>query len=74
MSADAVVLTGVSRRYGAVQALTDDSPNAVPTLVEAVALPRSWVEMDPPVRWIELRSRPLPVPIQNYFLTAQVQA
>lgn len=61
-------------RYGAVQALTDDTDNAVPTLVEAVALPRSWVEKDPPIRWVELRSRPLPVPIQNHFMTAQVQA
>lgn len=61
-------------RYGAVQDLTDDSPNGMPTLVEAVALPRSWVEKDPPVRYLELRSRPLPVPIQNHFLTVQVQA
>ncbi len=62
------------RRYGAVQTLTNDGPDGMPTLVEAVALPRSWVEKDPPVRFIELRSRPLPVPIQNHFLTAQVQA
>lgn len=61
-------------RYGAVQDLTGDGPDAMPTLVEAVAQPRSWVEKDPPVRWLELRSRPLPVPIQNYFMTAQVQA
>jgi hypothetical protein len=39
------------------------------------ALPRSWVgPQHPPVRYVELRSRPLPVPIQNHFLTAQVQA
>ena len=61
-------------RYGAVQDLTGDGPDAMPTLVEAVALPRSWVEKDPPVRWLELRSRPLPVPIQNHFMTVQVQA
>lgn len=61
-------------RYGAVQDLTSDGPDAMPTLVEAVALPRSWVEKDPPVRFLELRSRPLPVPIQNYFMTVQVQA
>jgi hypothetical protein len=62
------------RRYGAVQDLTDDGPNGVPTLVEAVALPRSWTTKDPPTRYVELRSRPLPVPIENHFLTAQVQS
>jgi hypothetical protein len=62
------------RRYGAVQDLTNDGPDGMPTLVEAVALPRSWVEKDPPARFLELRSRPLPVPIQNHFLTVQVQA
>lgn len=61
-------------RYGAVQDLSGDGDDAVPTLTEAVALPRSWVTKDPPVRYVELRSRPLPVPIQNHFLTAQVQA
>lgn len=61
-------------RYGANQDLTDDSPNALPTLVEGRVLPRSWVTKDPPTRYLELRSRPLPVPIQNHFLTAQVQA
>jgi hypothetical protein len=61
-------------RYGAVQDLTDPGPDGMPTLKEAVALPRSWTTQDPPVRYLELRSRPLPVPIQNHFLTAQVQA
>jgi hypothetical protein len=61
-------------RYGAVQDLTTPDQNGMPTLVEATALPRSWVEQDPPSRFLELRSRPLPVPIQNHFLTAQVQA
>lgn len=61
-------------RYGAVQDLTSNDSNGMPTLVEAKALPRSWVEVDPPTRYVELRSRPLPVPIQNHFLTAQVQA
>ncbi len=61
-------------RYGAVQDLTSTGPEGMPTLVEAVALPRSWVEVDPPTRYLELRSRPLPVPIQNHFLTCQVQA
>jgi hypothetical protein len=61
-------------RYGAVQQLTEEGPNGMPTLVEAVALPRSWTTNDPPVRYLELRSRPLPVPIENDFMTAQVQA
>ncbi len=61
-------------RYGANQDLTDDTDNAVPTLIEGRVLPRSWVTKDPPTRYVELRSRPLPVPIQNHFLTAQVQA
>jgi hypothetical protein len=46
----------------------------MPTLVQTTVLPRSWVTKDPPTRYLELRSRPLPVPIQNHFLTAQVQA
>jgi hypothetical protein len=33
---------------------------------------RAWVEKDPPARILEMRSRPLPVPIQNHFLTVQV--
>jgi hypothetical protein len=61
-------------RYGAVRDLTDPGPNGMPTLVAVRALPRSWVSQDPPTRFLELRSRPLPVPIQNHFLTAQVQA
>ncbi len=61
-------------RYGANQDLTSNDANGVPTLVEGVTLPRSWVTQDPPTRYLELRSRPLPVPIQNHFLTAQVQA
>ena len=61
-------------RYGAVQDLTSNDENGVPTLVETTALPRSWVTVDPPARFLELRSRPLPVPIENHFLTAQVQA
>lgn len=60
-------------RYGAVQDIGEGN-DAIPTLVEAVALPRSWTTQDPPTRYLELRSRPLPVPIQNHFLTAQVQA
>jgi hypothetical protein len=62
------------RRYGALQDLTSTGPDGVPTLVQGTVLPRSWVVVDPPTRYLELRSRPLPVPIQNHFLTAQVQA
>jgi hypothetical protein len=62
------------RRYGAIQDLTTPGPDGMPTLVQATVLPRSWVTQDPPTRYLELRSRPLPVPIQNHFLTAQVQA
>ncbi len=61
-------------RYGAVQDLTGDGDNAMPTLTPAVSLPRSWVVKDPPTRWLELRSRPLPMPIENHFMTVQVQA
>lgn len=62
------------QRYGAIQGLSGDGPDAMPTLIEGTVIPRSWVVMDPPTRYLELRSRPLPVPHQNYFLTAQVQA
>lgn len=61
-------------RYGAIQTLTSEGNDGVPTLVAVPVLPRSWVDKDPPTRFLELRSRPLPVPVQNYFLTAQVQA
>jgi hypothetical protein len=61
-------------RYGALQDLTSPEPNGMPTLRAVPMLPRSWVTQDPPTRYLEIRSRPLPVPIQNHFLTAQVQA
>lgn len=61
-------------RYGALQTITSEGPEGVPTLVAVPVLPRSWVTVDPPTRFLELRSRPLPVPVQNHFLTAQVQA
>jgi hypothetical protein len=61
-------------RFGAVQDLTSNGPDGMPTLVAIPVLPRSWVTVDPPTRFLELRSRPLPVPIQNHFLTAQVLA
>jgi hypothetical protein len=61
-------------RYGALQTITSEGPDGVPTLVAVPVLPRSWVTVDPPTRYLEIRSRPLPVPVQNHFLTAQVQA
>lgn len=62
------------RRYGAIQDLTTPGPDGMPTLVQIARLPRSWVDQATVTRFVELRSRPLPVPIQNHFLTAQVQA
>lgn len=62
------------RRYGAVRDLSDLTQNAMPVLVETTMLPRSWIEIEQATRWLELRSRPLPVPIQNHFMTAQVVA
>jgi len=61
-------------RHGGIPSLSDESESAVPTIVEATALPRSWVDKDTMTRFVELRARPLPVPIANHFLTAQVQA
>jgi hypothetical protein len=61
-------------RYGAITTLTSEGNDGVPTLVAVPVLPRSWVSQDPVVRYLEVKSRPLPVPIQNHFLTAQVQA
>jgi hypothetical protein len=62
------------QRYGGVRDLTSNDENGMPTIVEAKMLPRSWVDKETATRYVELRSRPLSVPIQNHFLTAQVQA
>jgi hypothetical protein len=61
-------------RYGGVRDLTSNDENGMPTIVEAKALPRSWVDREQATRFLELRSRPLPVPVQNHFLTVQVVA
>jgi hypothetical protein len=58
-------------RYGAVPVKSGESIGLVP----APRVPQSWVDEEPPVRWLKLSSRPLPVPVQNNaFLTAQVIA
>lgn len=58
-------------RYGAVPVKNGESIGLVP----APRVPQSWVDEEPPVRWLKLSSRPLPVPVQNNcFLTAQVIA
>lgn len=57
-------------RYGAVGVKSGDSIS----LVADSRVTESWVEREPAVRWMKISSRPLPVPVQNYFLTAQVIA
>lgn len=60
-------------RYGAVNVKTGEGAAASTALVADSRVPRSYVTEDPPVRWVVLSSRPLPVPVQNNaFLTAQV--
>lgn len=61
--------------YGAVGVATGEGTAARITLVPAERVPESWVEREPPVRWLKISSRPLPIPIQiNGFLTATVLA
>jgi hypothetical protein len=47
--------------YGAV--VTKDESGQMVTYM-ANRVPRSWVDDDPVVRWVQLQSRPLPVPTQ----------
>lgn len=62
-------------RYGAVGVKSGVGEGANIGLVADSRVPQSWVEEEPPVRFLKLSSRPLPVPIQNNaFLTAQVVA
>jgi len=61
-------------RYGAVGVATGDGASASIGLVSATRVPESWVAKEPAVRWLKVSARPLPVPIQNRFLTAQVIA
>jgi len=60
------VLLGSTRaqtvmNYGAV--ITKDESGQMVTYM-ADRVPRSWVDDDPVVRWVQLQSRPLPVPTQ----------
>lgn len=60
-------------RYGAVGVKTGEGATATIGLVSDSRVPQSWVEEEPPVRWLKMSARPLPVPIQNdAFLTATV--
>lgn len=61
-------------RYGAVPVASGESDNATIDLIPARRVPESWIAREPPVRWLKVSSRPVPVPIQNRFLTAQVIA
>lgn len=61
-------------RHGAIQTLTTDGDDAMPTLVAVPVLPRSFVDKETATRFLEIRSRPLPVPVENHYLTAQVIA
>jgi len=58
-------------RYGAVGVKSGDDSIA---LVSDSRVPESWVDREPAVRWMKISSRPLPVPLHNTFLTAQVVA
>lgn len=58
--------------YGAV-AVSDVASGQI-GVVEGKRVPWSKVTDEPPTRWIKLSSRPLPVPVHNVFLTAQVIA
>lgn len=59
-------------RYGAVAVKSGEGSDATIGMVRAARVPESWVDREPPVRWAKLSSRPLPVPIQNTYLTATV--
>lgn len=61
-------------RYGAVGVKTGEGAAATIGLVSASRVPQSWVVEEPAVRWLKVSSRPVPVPIQNRFVTAQVIA
>jgi len=69
------ILVGSTRaqtvmNYGAVT-IKDDNGEMVTYMIDKV--PHSWVSDDPVVRWVQLMSRPLPVPTQvDAFYVAQV--
>lgn len=79
IAAKTVLMGSTSARcdmhYGAVGVADGVGKDARITLVPAERVPESWVEREPPVRWLKISSRPLPVPVQiNGFLTATVLA
>lgn len=69
------ILVGSTRaqttmNYGAVT-IKDDNGEMATYMIDKV--PHSWVSDDPVVRWVQLLSRPLPVPTQvDAFYVAQV--
>lgn len=65
----------VTMNYGAVGISSGFDQQAQLTLVAGARVPDSWVDKEPPVRWLKVNARPLPTPVQNdAFLTAQVIA
>lgn len=62
-------------RYGAVPVTMGAGQGADIGLVAARRVPEYWVDRDPPIKWLKVSARPIPVPVQNdAFLTAQVIA
>ena len=74
------VLIGSSRaytalRYAAVPVATGSDGSSTLSIVRGARIPDSWIEKEPPARFIKISSRPLPVPIQiGAFLKATVVA
>jgi hypothetical protein len=61
--------------YGAVPIASGTDSASRITLAMGTRIPDSWVSKEPPVRYVKLSARPLPIPKQvNGFLTAQVVA
>lgn len=77
ISAKTVLMGATTARcemhYGPVAVTEGEGSSAKITLVRTDRLPDSWVEKEPPVRWVKISSNPVPVPIQNNgFATATV--
>ncbi len=74
------VLIGSSRaytalRYAAVPVATGSDSSSSLSLVVGARIPDSWIEKEPPARFVKISSRPLPVPTQiGAFLVATVVA
>ena len=59
----------------AVPVATGSDGAASLAIVRGARIPDSWIEKEPPARFIKISSRPLPVPIQiGAFLKATVVA